>query len=308
MGGTDAFEAMRRACDQLLAQVGEPRPPIKLAPLARLLGAKLDYSEGGPLGREEAAIRFDNGELVLWVSRKKFENYKTRKRARFSIAHEIGHLLLFKMLGPEFLDHSESSQESYEFSEELCDFAGSQILIPRQALAAALRDRSFTLPEIRALEDLFDVSLTALLKAVADLVPDGAVIELRKYRRRPSEPVAWRVWNVSTGATSTKRSSWLPAGCTMKHILGLTAPDLLPADIPVFHSGLRLVQGRALRTRDGIAARSVTGWAQRDFLDGDHTRLGATGLLEDVQAGRVMLLVGRTGSLTALKPDKEART
>jgi hypothetical protein len=38
MGGADAFEAMRLACDQLVSQLGSARPPIKLAPLARLMG------------------------------------------------------------------------------------------------------------------------------------------------------------------------------------------------------------------------------------------------------------------------------
>jgi hypothetical protein len=305
MGGADAFEAMRRACDELVDQMGEPRPPIKLAPLARVLGAKLSYTPVDPLGREEASIRFEGGELVLWVSRSKFENFRTRRRARFSIAHEIGHLLMFRMLGSEFLDHSEGSDDSYELTERLCDFAGSQILLPRRTLLAALQQRSFSTAGLRSLEELFDVSSPALLRAIADLVPDGAVIELRKFRRRPSEPLTWRVWNVSTGLNSNYDGSWLPVGCTLKHILGLQVPETLPIDVPVFHPELRLMKGRAVRFRDAIATRiALPSIANVERLDREENRLGARNLSLDGPSGRLMLLVGKVGSLMTVQPSK----
>jgi hypothetical protein len=307
MGGADGYEAMGRACEQLLAQIDAIRPPIKLAPLARLMGAQLDYGDHAGLGREEAAIRLRDGELVLWVSRSRFEDVKTRKRARFSIAHELGHLLMFRMLGPEFLDHSEADASSYALTERLCDFAASQILMPRALLRRAVQERAFTSSGLRSLENLFGVSSQALLKAVADLVPDGAVIELRRFQRRPTEALAWRVWAVTTASTSVDLNSWLPTGCTLKHIRGLTTPESLPEDTAVLLSNLTLVRGRMRNARGAIATRSRREQApQRDLLSHDRSRLAAGALVQDEQSGQVLLMVGRRGSLETLWPGVES--
>ena len=304
MGGADAFEAMRLACDQLVSQLGDARPPIKLAPLARLMGAQLDYSDRAGLGREEAAIRFSDGQLALWVSRSRFENVRTRKRARFSIAHELGHLLMFRMLGPEFLDHSEADAVSYALTERLCDFAASHILMPRPLLHRATRERTFTASGLRSLEDLFGVSSQALLKAVADLVPEGAVIELRKFQRRPTEVLEWRVWTVSTATASADLGSWLPSGCTLKHIRGLTEPGSLSEDATVILNDLMLVRGKTRNARDAIATR-ILGSAppRRDLVPYDGTRQPANTVVEDRASGRVLLLIARCGSLETLWPE-----
>lgn len=309
MGGEDAFEAMRRACEQLLSQVSVPRPPIKLAPLARLMGAQLDYDDRAGLGRAEAAIQFREGQLVLWVSRSQFENVRTRKRARFSIAHELGHLLMFRMLGPEFLNHSEADATSYALTERLCDFAASQILMPRSMLHVAARERTFTASGLRSLEGLFGVSTQALLKAVADLVPEGAVTELRKFQRRSTEALEWRVWAVSTATTSADLSSWLPSGCTLKHIRGLTAPERLVEDEPVVLRDLTLIRGKTRNARDAIATR-IFGSAplRRDLVPYDSSRHAASTMVEDQASGRVLLLVARCGSLETLWPEVVATT
>jgi len=306
MGGTDAYEAMTRACEELLAQLGPVRPPIKLAPLARLMGAQLNYDDRAGFGREEAAIRFRDGQLVLWVSRARFENVRTRKRARFSIAHELGHLLLFTMLGSEFLDHSESDAASYALTERLCDFAASQILMPRPLLRAAIQERAFTASGLRSLEDLFGVSSPALLKAVSDLLPEGAVIELRRFRRRPTESLSWRVWAVTTAASSVDLGSWLPTGCTLKHICGLTEPESLPQDAPILLRNLTLVRGRIRQARDAIATRSPRAREQqRELLPHDRPRLSPGSLVQDEASGRVLLLVAARGSPETLWPKVE---
>ena len=301
MGGADAFDAMRLACDQLVAQFGVAKMPIKLAPLARLMGAQLHYDDGPGLGREEAALRFRDGQLSLWVSRSRFENVRTRKRARFSIAHELGHLLMFRMLGPEFLDHSEGDAASYALTERLCDFAASQILMPRPLLRKAAQERAFTAAGLRSLEALFGVSSQALLKALADLVPDGAVIELRRFRRRPSEALTWRVWGVMTAATSPNLNSWLPTGCTLKHIQGLPEPEALSEDGSALLRNLTLVRGRTRNKRDALGTRSHSGSSiQHDLLPSRPSRLASTALVQDAASGRVLLLVARPGSLETL--------
>jgi hypothetical protein len=303
MGGGDAFEAMRHACEQLVSRLGAARLPIKLAPLARLMGAQLDYDNRAELGQAEAAIRFRDGQLVLWVSRSRFENVRTRKRARFSIAHELGHLLMFQMLGPEFLDHGEADAASYALTERLCDFAASQILMPRSLLQTAARERAFTASGLRSLEDLFGVSSPALLRAVADLVPDGAVTELRRFQRRPTEALEWRVWAASTAAASVDLNSWLPSGCTLKHIRGLSAPESLEEDVAVVLRDLTLIRGRTRNTRDAIATRIRAEMTPKpDLVPYDRSRHTTSAVVEDRASGRVLLLLAQCGSLGALWP------
>jgi hypothetical protein len=296
---------MRLACDQLVAQFGMARPPIKLAPLARLMGAQLDYNDRTSLGQEEAAIRFSDGQLVLWVSRSRFENVRTRKRARFSIAHELGHLLMFRMLGAEFLNHSEADATSYALTERLCDFAASQILMPRSLLHTAARERAFTASGLRSLEDLFGVSSQALLRAVADLVPEGAVAELRKFQRRSTEALEWRVWGVSTAAASVDLGSWLPSGCTLKHIRGFSAPESLEEGAAIILRDLTLVRGKAQNARDAVATRILGGGMplRRDLVPFDCSGHATSPMVEDQGAGRVLMLMARCGSLETLWPE-----
>jgi hypothetical protein len=267
-------------------------------------GAQLDYNDCPGLGQEEAAIRFAQGQLVLWVSRSRFENARTRKRARFSIAHELGHLLMFRMLGAEFLDHCEVDATAYAMSERLCDFAASHILMPRSMLHTATRERAFTASGLRSLEDLFGVSSQALLKAIAGLVPDGAVTELRRFQRRPTEALDWRVWTVSTATASANLNSWLPSGCTLKHIQGLTTPEALAEDATVILRDLTLVRGKARNARDAIATRVLGGTApRRDLMPHDSSRQASGAMVEDHASGRVLLLVARCGSLERLWPE-----
>jgi hypothetical protein len=306
MGGGDAYEAMRRACDELLTQVSPIRPPVRLAPLARLMGAELSYGDHGGVGREEAAIYFRDGKLFLWVSRKRFENVRTQKRARFSIAHELGHLLLFRMLGPEFLDHAENDSQSYALTERLCDFAASQILMPRSVLQSAVRERPFTEEGLKSLGELFVVSTSAMLRAVADLVPAGAILELRKFSRRRGELSLWRVWSATTSSSAKDLASWLPTGCTLKHLRGMRSPDEIPSGRAVRIGEITLIRGRIRSQREAIATRAASPPAPSpDLLPRSETPLAHGRLIQDESAGRVLLLVGEPGGLDAVWSGRE---
>ncbi|OYQ33772.1 hypothetical protein CHU95_15675 [Niveispirillum lacus] len=303
MGGRDAYDAMRRACDELLAQAGPIRLPIKLAPLARLMGAELNYDNSNIVGREEAAIYFRSGKLILWVSRDRFQNMRTQKRARFSIAHELGHLLLFRMLGPEFLDHSENDSQSYALTERLCDFAASQILMPRTVLLDAAKERFFTEDGLKYLEELFAVSSPALLRALADLLPSGAVLELRKFSRHRREHMLWRVQSCMLAASAEDFTSWLPNGCTLKHLQGMPSPEELPNGCPVPLGLITLIRGRSRISREAIATRTEYRLKRHpELLPPIQSPLASTQIMEDESAGRVLVLIGKPGTLNTIWP------
>lgn len=294
LGAEDAAAAVRRACASLLDETRTERAPIRLAGLARYLGAELRYDSSQRFGAEEASLHLKDGRIVLWVSKDRFEDPRTRARARFSIAHEIGHLILYKLLGPEFLEHSEAGEEAYGQTERLCDLAASQILMPRSLLAEGLRERGFGLEGVRALLKAFDVSASAMLKAIADLAPDGGVIELRKYRRKAAERVTWRVWACYTASASADLGSWLPSGCTLKHIYGLGDIDTLAPNIPQARPKIALLRGRTRVERDAVVclwpARAP--WGQESLIAPASGVPVAKRFSAD-DSGRVMVLVGR---------------
>ena len=290
--------ALQRACIVLLQEANAQGPPIRLSRIARHLGASIEYDNHVPIRNEEASLRFVNGKIVLWVSRDKFENYTTRKRARFSIAHEIAHLMLYRMLGTKVLDCSNNSRQSYLYVERLCDIAGSHILIPRSALLKQLRKSGLTSAGFGQLLDQFDVSESALFRAIVDLTPRGSIIEWRKYRRHSVEPLVWRVWNTWRPAMGRDLSSWLPKGCTLKHVVGVEDPSSVSTDNPVTYPRVKLCLNKSIVVRDSIAVRWPSRVCQAQCalpdLPSEARKYPAN---HDLESGRYIMVFGAPNQL-----------
>lgn len=211
----DEFAALTRACAQLLSQTGQNRPPVSLKSIGKALGIEYEYDKVAA-GNEEASLSFSDGRMQLHISRNRFRS--NPRRARFSIAHEMAHVILIRALGPDAIDASESDLASYQAVERLCDFAASHLLLPREQLAAALTERGIGRGGTSELTSLFEVSQEALFRSIADLVPDGSVLLWRRYRRNPREDLTWRVWGSYAPLHATSNRPWLPRGCTLKHL------------------------------------------------------------------------------------------
>ena len=297
LGGANVFAAIRRACVGLLVETGMQNLPTKLSVLARHLGATIRYGSDVLQGNEEAALKLVNNRIVLCVSRAMFENYRTRPRARFSIAHEIGHLILFKLLGSKTLEYSDANRRAYQRIELLCDVAASHLLMPRSELSGALRAHGFTPHGTNEIRGIFDVSAAALFKAVADLVPDGAVLEWRYFRRHLAEEQTWRVLRAYTASGPTCLASWMPLGCTLKHIEGLDSPSTLSLGKPEGRAKLTLSLGNSWATRDAVVCLwPLNGNApQRALLS--LPRRQVSSIVQDASQGRLMMVVGKRGRL-----------
>jgi IrrE N-terminal-like domain len=261
----DARSGLRRACAYLLTSAGQERPPIRLKALLKHLSVDFSY-ESATAGSEEASLVYRDGRVSLAISPDRFR--KRPRRARFSIAHEIGHLLLLQALGHEGLELSEIDEEAYLEGERLCDFVASHLLMPRELLAAAVRERGIGRSAVRSLTDTFDVSREALFRSVAELIPDGAVGEWRNYQRHEREPRTWRVWNWYAPMDSGGTRPWLPNGCTLKH---LTVGSLLPQlesdkSLPVSDVEVRL-NGARSRHDAVLCLWSRPIWVQQQFSE-----------------------------------------
>jgi len=229
--------AMSKACAQILAETGQLRPPVRLKTVLHALGIDHTY-DAALAGKEEASLSFSDGKVRLHISRERFRS--SPARARFSIAHEIGHLILIRTLGPGVINAGETDAAVYNGVEQLCDFAASHLLMPREQLVAALRERDIGRTGIASLARLFDVSREALFRSIADIVPDGAVILWRRFQRNAQEPMVWRVWGSYAPTVGGGARPWLPRGCTLKHLSIEPHIDKLTPDAASLVRGVEL--------------------------------------------------------------------
>ncbi len=290
-GAASTHDAICRLTTNLLVATGQRTPETRLSSLARYLGAEISYDDNLEFGSQEAALVVKRGKFFLQVSRQQFE--RNPLRARFSIAHEIGHLLLMQAVGLEVSNLAEQEPNQYDQIERLCDLVASHLLLPRNRLSEAVRSTGLTSNGIAKVAKVFNVSHGVTLRAIPDLVPDGGLIIWRKSRRNKAEPVVWRVYRCYLSSGSENYNSWLPYGCTQKHLRRLGDLDDLHPDEQVVKRNVMLSRGRKNFDRDAILCLwCPTSSAQQQLLE-----IESRGWREDLQAppAEVLVLVGRSG-------------
>ena len=292
LGAPDPFIALKRACSRLLDESMQHGTPVRLKSVLEHLGVPIIYESA--VGREEAALRLIDGRINLAISRGRLKS--APRRARFTIAHEIGHLILYNALGAEVFDAVDEDAAAYKEVERYCDFAASHLLLPRERLSAALRINGLSQNGMRRLAVGFDVSHEALLRALPDLVADGQVVEWRTYRRHDGEEMTWRVWGCYAPYRRAGPQPWMPKGSTMKHLdLTELIPDLKAGEI-LMKSPTDLVLGTR-RSRHDIVACLWPAHVQNVDLAleaGEAT----TGRERDaMEPGRLMVVLARVGSV-----------
>lgn len=276
-GTRDAKSALRRLCSSLLRESGQIAPPFRIRPLLDLMNVEFSYEDLSK-SKEEAAVKLIDGKLQLAIPKARFRGGSGRSRRwRFSIAHEFAHVILIRAVGARIVDLANSSEETYEYVEKLCDFGASQLLMPRSSLREALRARRFSQLAVFEIAELFDVSISSLLWSAADLLPNGGLIQLKEYRRSAQESNELRVWSVFSRYGDSLDEPWLPTGCTMKHIrvgqrpLGfehLSVRGALPIEL-VLGKSVRRLSARMVDWQYGSKASS--------FLDRDQSSFGVGG-------------------------------
>ena len=119
-------------------------------------------------------------------------------RQRFSLAHELGHLLLQKSEKTgavlKYRGHGYSDEE-----ERLCDQIAAEILMPRLAFQEDGWMEGWSLRNVRVLAHKYDTSLTATARRMIDLMPEEALMG---------------VWKVSGDAVGRANLQWSHRGAT----------------------------------------------------------------------------------------------
>lgn len=251
------FRALAEACDEQVAKTAmldacrairesgqQFKPPIGLRDILEMFDARVERRLIWSSGRLDV---HDQGYLILVDKRQHW------RRQRFTVAHEIGHLIVIEALAgkPRPLRAIQEPQNSRRL-EDLCDLAAAELLVPEDDFRAQLRE--FNLISMEAFQHLYDrycCSRLVLMRRFTDVCPALSVSLWREFSRKQDESVEWRV----DCCFRYPRETWVPRGLTSaKHL----SPNLV-------HEAA--VHGTAFHADVVLKMRSqshrVCGWAMR---------------------------------------------
>lgn len=221
--------AIRSACLRLLERCGIHTPPVPLNPLLEALDVAFSWSRSGPHwqeGQSSASLQVREGRLAIFIHEE--YAYHRWRRTRFSIAHELAHALLYRILDDSELSESlDKDNESHRYLERLCNLGAAEILMPTHMFRISLRENTLSPKGLLDLYDTFLVSENSLLWKVTSLLPETSVTRWRKHARNSDEKVEPRVISCYPPYRHWEVAPWLPSGATTKHI----NPDLVTSVI-----------------------------------------------------------------------------
>ncbi|MBK8138009.1 MAG: ImmA/IrrE family metallo-endopeptidase [Chloroflexi bacterium] len=239
---TSPEEAIRQAAAEMLFSRGEPRLPVELTPIVRELGVKRIRKHYAPSQLQTSCLIEVTGGYEILLSRQDSRHWR---RGRFTVAHEIGHLLLQRIINhPALLVAINQSTDLFNEVEELCDIAAGELLMPTAQFAQSLLSAPFSAPLLRLLYDRFLVSWRALYQRIPQLIPDSAVIIWKKDRSQNSTSV-YRVNGSYPHYDKNSSVPWLPSRATIgKSMLIDVASRIGENPNGMFFESVKLIRGR----------------------------------------------------------------
>ena len=242
--GTDTSQsAIVGIVSKLLTKCGQTSAPIELRAVTEELGINVQWERVESNGSGVASLSSHNDKLVVKFYEKSLAN--NWRRTRFTVAHEIIHAAIVKVLAdPLLISALDGSCDSYKHLERLCDIGAAELLMPKTLFRQQLHHGPLTSSRLRELYDTFMVSREALLLRVAETLPKGSVTRWRKFSRDNRESCCFRVVSSYPSYAPTGKSPWLPEGATSKHVIGF------PDHLETLDEGL-IIQKRPMRIKLG---------------------------------------------------------
>lgn len=194
-------------------------PPIDPIAIARKYGAKVAIVPGN---RKVDGSLEDHGRLSVREQRWRIEVPReiSVERRRFSIAHEIGHILLFDAVAenPQLVQQLRSGV-LWSRVERLCNIGAAHLLMPSRPYGFAA---DVLMPPTRQtvalLASKFQVSLAAAARRIAEVRPEWSVIFWELSTNHP-RGAAWRTANLQHRGGQ----EFLPAGMSSARL----QPDIV---------------------------------------------------------------------------------
>lgn len=162
---------IEREVRQLLIEADVKGPPVPVKKLARMKGAKIRYEPYEDDNQELSGVLFREGDKkIIGVN-----SLHAPVRQRFTIAHEIGHLLLhtddlFVDGTVQALNRDRKSRQATDQKEIDANQFAATLLMPKQFLAERIQQgRTVNLSRLYELAEEFRVSAEAMTFRLGNL-------------------------------------------------------------------------------------------------------------------------------------------
>lgn len=166
------YNIISRKVNAVLRHSKVTKAPVDVLKLAQSQGAVVQF---GPMPDELSGFLYRSGpneKPIIGVN-----SLHSETRQRFTIAHELGHMLLHKdevIIDRKFQVHFRDSRSSSanDIAEIEANFFASQILMPEKFVLQSLTEKAFDLGGEAFIEELameFNVSLTAMTYRLSKL-------------------------------------------------------------------------------------------------------------------------------------------
>jgi Zn-dependent peptidase ImmA (M78 family) len=184
-------EAARKAIADVFPQLREAGAPVNLESAAKLVG--IDQIVEADMPDSEGLLhQTASGNYVVSLRRG-----QATARRRFTLAHEISHVILYRTLG-HLRETDESGcrrqSEVARDEERLCDEIAAELLMPRDLFDKSIQDVGVTAATVPAIARLYGVSLQAVSRRITQVLPDEIALSLwRKDEQRGHVAAQWYV-------------------------------------------------------------------------------------------------------------------
>lgn len=246
MYGTAGRTADRFAAE-VLRQLGVPlQPPVDLRLVAeRLKVSRIEYRELLEDGRVDR-----EGQTVVITIR----SDAPHQRQRFTLAHELAHVILDSGEVDSF--SARRSKEQFSVEETLCDALAGGLLMPREWVDARYENAGVGMGAMFDLARLADVSLSAALVRLREVC--GWQASLLHWRR--SANGRWRL-EEAAGAFPSQRSAVGASEGTHWALEALSAhptKSIVKTDLPLRFAAQEIDVQAQLTIRRATALALVT--------------------------------------------------
>lgn len=171
-GAPDPASAIRQACAELLEKVGYEAGRPHLDRVVEAVEARVSRRHIPVSGL--LRVEPDHYEIELSAS-------ESRNRQRFSLGHEIGHILVLEAVAEEpGALQGVLQTHSSRMLERLCDLAASELFLPMVDFCRKLSAGPLTYEGVAALARFYEMSLDAVLVRVTQALPGVGVSLLRR--------------------------------------------------------------------------------------------------------------------------------
>lgn len=179
-GIDDPVLAVRQTVRQLLGN--DTGIPIDLLSIAKRLNVRSVLEESLPF---DGMLRKEKNRLVI-----KLNSHSPPLRRRFTLAHELGHVLFADSEPPTALQRGRTCRG--DEVERLCDVAASELLMPEDSSRRFFDNHGISPDSVSNFAGRFAVSLQAAARRVLDLRLTGGTFLLLRQQEEFYFSQLWR--------------------------------------------------------------------------------------------------------------------